>query len=80
MDVKTIKKNMNNFVTCTAYRDGKPVTFWAKCVRKDGTHYWKTAERGELTGPELEPEDLAGVFEVLEGTGVRLDFNNHSAY
>ena len=79
MDVKTIKKNMNNFVTCTAYRNDKPVTFWAKCVRKDGTYYWKTVEGGELTGPELESEDLASVLEVLEGTGVRLDFNNHSA-
>ena len=79
MDVKTIKKNMNNFVTCTAYRNDKPVTFWAKCVRKDGTHYWKTVEWGELTGPELESEDLASVLEVLEGTGVRLDFDNHSA-
>ena len=45
----------------------------------DGTHYWKTVEWGELTGPELSPEDLAGVLEVLKGTGVRLDFNNHSA-
>ena len=79
MDVKTIKKNMNNFVTCTAYRNDKPVTSWAKCVRRDGTHYWKTVEWGELTGPELEPEDLTGVLEVLEGTGVRLDFNTHSA-
>ena len=74
-----IRENMNNFVTCTAYRDGKPVCTWAKCVRKDGTYYWKTVEWEELTGPELSPEDLAGVLEVLKGTGVRLDFNNHSA-
>ena len=74
-----IRESMNNFVTCTAYRDGKPVCTWAKCVRNDGTYYWKTVEWGELTGPECEPEDLAGVFEVLKSTGVRLDFNNHSA-
>ena len=74
-----IRENMNNFVTCTAYRDGKPVISWAKCVRMDGTHYWKTVEWGVLTGPDLSPEDLAGVLEVLKGTGCRLDFNNHSA-
>lgn len=74
-----IRENMNNFVTCTAYRGDKPVCTWAKCVRMDGTHYWKTVEWGELTGPELSPEDLAGVLEVLKCTGVRLDFNNHSA-
>ena len=74
-----IRESMNRFLTCTAYRDGKHVTSWAKCARGDGTHYWKTVEWGELTGPELSPEDLAGVFEVLKDTGVRLDFNNHSA-
>ena len=74
-----IRENLNRFITCTAYRNGKPVCTWAKCARGDGTHYWQTVEWGELTGPELSPEDLAGVLEVLKGTGVRLDFNNHSA-
>ena len=74
-----IRESMNNFVTCTAYRDGKPVTSWAKCVRRDGTHYWKTVEHDEFTGPEMEPADLAESLAIIEGTGCRLDFNNHSA-
>ena len=74
-----IRENMNNFVSCTAYRDGKPVTSWAKCVRRDGTHYWKTVEHDEFTGPEMEPADLAESLAIIEGTGCRLDFNNHSA-
>ena len=74
-----IRENLNRFLTCTAYRNGKPVTSWAKCARGDGTYYWQTVESDELTGPEMEPADLAGVLEVLKGTGVRLDFNNHSA-
>ena len=74
-----IRESMNNFVSCTADREGKPVTSWAKCVRMDGTYYWKTVEWGALTGPVCEPEDLAGVLEVLKGTGVRRDFINHSA-
>ena len=74
-----IRENLNRFLTCTAYRDGKPVTSWAKCARGDGTYYWQTVEHDELTGPELSPEDLAGVLEVLKGTGCSLEFNNHSA-
>ena len=74
-----IRENLNRFLTCTAYRNGKPVCTWAKCVRMDGTHYWKTVEWGELTGPEMEPADLAESLAIIEGTGVRLDFNNHSA-
>ena len=74
-----IRESRNNFVTCTAYRDGKPVTSWAKCVRRDGTHYWKTVEHDEFTGPEMEPADLAESLAIIEGTGCRLDFNNHSA-
>ena len=74
-----IRENLNRFLTCTAYRNGKPVTSWATCARGDGTYYWQTVEYDELTGPEMEPADLAGVLEVLKGTGVRLDFNNHSA-
>ena len=74
-----IRENLNRFLTCTAYRNGKPVTSWAKCARGYGTYYWQTVEYDELTGPEMEPADLAGVLEVLKGTGVRLDFNNHSA-
>ena len=74
-----IRESMNNFVTCTAYRGDKPVCTWAKCVRNDGTYYWKTVEWGELTGPEMEPADLAESLAIIEGTGCRLDFNNHSA-
>ena len=74
-----IHESMNRFVTCTAYRDGKPVTSWTKCVRRDGTHYWKTVEHDELTGPEMEPADLAESLAIIEGTGCRLDFNNHTA-
>lgn len=73
-----IIENINRFVTCTAYRNNEPVCTWAKCVRRGGTHYWLTVESGELTGPEISSEDLAGVLEVLEGTGVILNFNNHS--
>lgn len=74
-----IRENLNRFLTCTAYRNSKSVCTWAKCARRDGTYYWQTVEHDELTGPEMEPADLAGVLEVLKGTGVRLDFNNHSA-
>lgn len=73
-----IIENISRFVTCTAVRGSKPVCTWAKCVRRDGTHYWRTVESGELTGPEISSEDLAGVLEVLEDTGVILNFNNHS--
>ena len=54
-----IRENMNNFVTCTAYRDGKPVTSWAKCVRMDGTHYWKTVEWGAgLTSTTIQRREV----------------------
>ena len=74
-----IRENLNRFLTCTAYRGDKPVCTWARCVRKDGTHYWQTVEWGELTGPECEPEDLAESLAIIEGSGCRLDFNYHSA-
>ena len=74
-----IRESMNRFVTCTAYRDGKPVCTWARCVRRDGTHHWQTVEHDELTGPECEPADLAESLAIIEATGCRLDFNNHSA-
>ena len=77
--MNNIRESMNNFVTCTAYRGDKPVCTWAKCVRMDGTHYWQTVEHDELTGPEMEPADLAEALVIIEGTGCRLDFNNHSA-
>ena len=74
-----IRESMNNFVTCTAYRNGKPVCTWAKCVRMDGTHYWQTVEHDELTGPELAPAEHAESLAIIESTGCRLDYNNHSA-
>ena len=74
-----IRESMNNFVTCTAYRGDNPVCTWAKCAREDGTYYWQTVEHDELTGPEMEPADLAESLAFIEDTGVRLDFNNHSA-
>ena len=74
-----IRESMNNFVTCTAYRGDKPDCTWAKFVRMDGTYYWQTVEHDELTGPEMEPADLAESLAIIEGTGCRLDFNNHSA-
>ena len=74
-----IRENLNRFVTCTAYRNGKPVCTWAKCARGDGTYYWQTVEHDEFTGPEMEPADLAESLAIIEGTGCRLDFNNHSA-
>ena len=74
-----IRESMNNFVTCTAYRGDKPVCTWAKCARGDGTHYWKTVEHDDFTGPEMEPADLAESLAIIEGAGCRLDFNNHSA-
>ena len=73
------RENLNRFLPCTAYRGDKPVCTWARCVRKDGTHYWQTVEWGELTGPEMEPADLAESLAIIEGTGCRLDFINHSA-
>ena len=45
----------------------------------DGTTTGKTVEHDELTGPEMEPADLAESLAIIEGTGCRLDFNNHSA-
>lgn len=73
-----IIENINRLVTCTAYRNNKAVSTWAKCLRKDGTSYWQTVEEGDLTGPEIESEDFTDLLEVLKSTGVRLDFNNHS--
>lgn len=78
--IMNIRENLNKFVTITAYRGTKPVCTWAKCTRGDDTHYWRTVESEDLTGPEINPVDLAGVLEVLEDTGVRIDFSNHSAY
>ena len=74
-----IRENLNRFLTCTAYRGDKPVCTWAKCDRNDDTYYWQTVEHDELTGPEMEPADLAESLAIIEGTGCRLDFNNHSA-
>lgn len=70
--------SLNQFATVTAYRGTKPICTWAKCTREDGSSYWQTVEEGDLTGPEISSEDLAGVLEVLKGTGVILNFNNHS--
>lgn len=78
--MKKIIENLSRFITCTAYRGTKFICTWAKCTRRDGTSYWKTVERGSLTGPEIEPEDLYEIIEVLKGTGVRVDFNNHSEF
>ena len=74
-----IRESLYNFVTCTAYRGDNPVCTWAKCARGDGSYYWQTVEQDELTGPEMEPADLAESLAIIEGTGGRRDFNNHSA-
>lgn len=71
--------SLNQFATVTAYRGTKPVCNWAKCIRENGSSYWRTVESEDLTGPEISPEDLSETLEVLKGTGVRLEFSNHSA-
>lgn len=83
MSVETIKKNMQKFVTISAFYcdDGSYVTSWAKGVLTDGSSCWYNVNRnGEICGNAMSSEELAWRLSSLcHVVGWRFDFNNHSA-